>query len=80
MNTPYPSSTSSLPSLHVGSGMRRLQRAVATTFRALATGLDSGLQPSQLANLRFPLFTRDDEARPREWDKPTHYDHLPPPC
>ena len=80
MNTYYSSSTSSLPSLRVGSGMHRLQRVVVSAFRALVTDRERGLQPSRLANLRFPLFTRDDHARPREWEKPTHDDHVPPPC
>jgi hypothetical protein len=80
MNTPYPSSTSSMHSLCVGSGMRRLQRVIVSVLRALVTDRERGLQPPRLANLRFPLFTRDDQARPREREKPTHDDHLPPPC
>lgn len=80
MNTPYPASTSSLPGLRVGSGIQRLQRVVATTARAVATGLDRGLQPSRLANLRFSPFTQDDQAGAQPRQKPNHDGHIPPPC
>ncbi len=80
MNTPYPTTTSSLPSPRVGSGIQRLQRVVATTFRTIATGLDRGLQPSRLANLRFSPFTQDDPVGGQRRQKPTHDGHVPPPC
>lgn len=80
MNTPYTTSTSPLPGLRTGSGMQRLQRLVATTFRAIATGLDRGLKPSRLASLRFSPFTQDDPVEAQGRQKPTHDGHMPPPC
>jgi hypothetical protein len=79
MNTPYPVSTSSLPGLRVNFGMQHLLRAVAALFRTLA-GLNSGLQPSKLADLRFSLFTCDEPAKTHGCQRPTHDGHLPPPC
>lgn len=80
MNTTYPPSTSSLPSLAAVSGIQRLQRVVTTAAKVLVAGLESALQPSKVADLRFPLFTPDDPETRRQREKPTHDDHLPPPC
>ena len=80
MNTPYPVSTTSVPGLRVSLGMQGLQRMVVITFRALVAGLEKGMQPSKLADLRFPLFAQDDPATKHRCQRPTHDGNLPPPC
>ena len=80
MNTGHSAATSARPGLRVADGVYRLQRAVVSVYRALSTLLGSGIQPSRLADLRFPLFTRHDDTRRGCLDRPTHDHHLPPPC
>lgn len=80
MNTTYHSSTAAIHGLRVSSGMARLQRLAWSAFRALATNRERGLQPFQLADLRFSLFAQDDHAGPSQPEMPTHDNHLPPPC